>query len=113
MTKSAIIAAAVFLLACAWVAASSAIYCGLAHKWPLYEFPYLQIIDVWPWRHANWLLAVIVYASVALPVVPAAAALYMLMRWRLGTRPLYGQSRWATPGQMRKSGMRVGRNPFR
>jgi hypothetical protein len=98
-----------------WLAAASAIYCRLAGKWALYQFPYLQWLDAVPWWRLNARMTVYVVTAAAVPTLVALIIAFCLISKRLPNklRPsLYGQTDWAGVPEMEDGGIKLKRQIF-
>jgi type IV secretion system protein VirD4 len=81
-------------MAYVWLAATSGLYCRLAGKWDLFQFPYMQWAVVAPWWLTNWHITLYVVASAVVPSMPVLMVLAWLLagrrRRRRLSRPLGG-----------------------
>jgi hypothetical protein len=97
-----------------WMVSASALYCLLADKWDLFQFPYTQWAQAAPfWRYSAW-MTLCVAAAAAVPTIVLLLCAFGVTRHYLRTRrpALYGSSDWATSGDMRGGGIKVSRTPL-
>lgn len=99
----------------AWLVIASYAYCRLTRRPEMFLFPYGQWLEVAPLWLTNWAVTLYFLTSGAIATAIAAVIalpVWLVWRWRQDRRALYGSSRFASRGDMRRGGLRLTRRLF-
>lgn len=102
-SRRTILLASIPIAAGAWIAVASKIYCSGIGRPDLFAFPWDQWIQVLPYWRANWWVTLWVVVSAALPTLLFGSPIYLWLRRRITSQPIYGRTRWATKREMTDS----------